>query len=126
MNGLRHVHRLRLQSGSDSLSAIGLKPGQSKIGRLSACSNFVPGKTPVVLVVVALDQFTVYHLFTTACSGHILAEIRVRAAEIAKHWQRLFCVRSFLFRGHRDLQSRMRWRAVSIDHHEYLETRYSM
>ena len=103
MNDLRHVQRARLQSGPGSLSAIGLKPGQSKIGRLSACSNFVPGKTPVVLVVVALDQFTVYHLFTTARSGHILAEIRVRAAEIAKHWQRFFCVRSFLFRRHRDL-----------------------
>jgi hypothetical protein len=63
--------------------------GQRKIGRLSACTNLIPGETPVVLVVVALDQFAVYHLFTTTRSGHIFAEIGVWAAEIAKQWKRL-------------------------------------
>jgi hypothetical protein len=58
-----------------------------------------------VLVVVALDQFAVDHLFATARAGYILAEIRVRAAEIAKQWQRLVSVRYFLFRRHYVLKS---------------------
>jgi hypothetical protein len=77
----------------------------AKSGRLFAGANFSLSETPVVLVVVTLDQIAVYHLFATARSGHILAEIRVWAAEITKHRERRFNDRFFLFHSHGVLKS---------------------
>lgn len=58
------------------------------------------GKAAVVLIVVSLDQFAVYHLFATACTGDIVTEIRMRATEITKHGERLYGFRNlFLHRN---------------------------
>jgi hypothetical protein len=81
----------------------------------------------IVLVVVPLDQFAVHHLFATAGTGDILAEIRVRAAEITKKWQRLFNLLFLSFSRHSVIRSDCD--AKSLAHYdEYfdLETRYSI
>ena len=67
---------------------------------LFAGTNLFPGKTPIVLVVVPLDQFAVYHLLATTRTGDILTESCVGATEITKQWQRSFGVRYLLFRRH--------------------------
>jgi len=79
----------RLHSGSALFLRDGPEDGQAGSGRLCAGTGFSFGKTSIVLVVVALDQLAVYHLFATARSGHIFAEIRVWAAEVAKQRKRL-------------------------------------
>jgi hypothetical protein len=53
----------------------------------------------IVLVVVSIDQFAVYHLLASACSGCVFAEIRVWAAEITKQGQRLSRHLVLLFPG---------------------------
>jgi hypothetical protein len=68
--------------------------GTSVLAQRNQCSqpgrDLFPGDTLVMLVVVPLDQCAVYRLFAAARTGNILAEIRVRAAEIAKHRKHSF------------------------------------
>jgi hypothetical protein len=75
------------------------------VASLPADSATSAGKTPIVLVVVRPDQFAVYHLFATACTRHILAEIGMRTAKIAEQWQRQFYLWNLLFRRHGILKS---------------------
>jgi hypothetical protein len=67
--------------------------GISVLAQRNQCSlpgrDLFPGDALIMLVVVPLDQRAVYHLFAATHTGNILAEIRVRAAEIAKHRKRL-------------------------------------